>query len=216
MPRPWRMREASLSASQPLGVLLLQLTGQHAVLVGHLLLGVQGLLLLADVIQALVAHDDGVHDVVLVIGVLVLLQHRHADVGQQGHLAGGGVQLSGEDLQESGFTRAVGADNAVAVAPGELQVHVGKQGGPAILQAQVGDSDHGTLLLYVYVKIFQLNNRAYLTITFKKKTGGFSGKSGEISVEKLIFLPICTGGAEKFHAPAAREGHTGSFCLKYE
>ena len=58
---------------------------------GHLLLGVEGLLLLADVIEALVAHDDGVHDVVGVVGVLILLEHRHAGLGQDGDLAGGGL-----------------------------------------------------------------------------------------------------------------------------
>ena len=33
-----------------LGILLLQLAGQHTILVGHLLLGVEGLLLLANVV----------------------------------------------------------------------------------------------------------------------------------------------------------------------
>ena len=134
-----------LPAAQ-LGVLLLQLTGPHAVLVGHLLLGVDGLLLLADVIQALVAHDDRVHDIVGVVGVLVLLQHRHAHIGQDGHLAGGGLQFSGEDLQKGGLAGAVGADDAVAVAPQKLQVHVGKQRGAAVIQAQIGNGDHGNLL----------------------------------------------------------------------
>ena len=70
----------------------------------HLLLGIEGLLLLADVVEALVAHDDGVHDVVGVVGVLILLEHRHAGLGQDGDLAGGGLQLAGEDFQEGGFT----------------------------------------------------------------------------------------------------------------
>ena len=130
------------------GVLLLQLTGPHSVLVGHLLLGVDGLFLPAHLIQALVAHDDGVHDVVGIIGVLVLLQYRHAHVGQDGHGAAGGFQVPGQDLQKGGLASPVGADDAVAVAPGELQVHVRKQGLSAVLQPQIGDGDHSRLAPY--------------------------------------------------------------------
>ena len=138
-----------------LGILLLQLAGQHAVLVGHLLLGVQGLFLLADVIEALVAHDDRVHDVVGVIGVLVLLQHGHAGVGQNGHLAAGGVQVAGQNFQEGGLAGTVGADDAIAVAPQKLQVHMGEQGGAAVAEAQVGDSDHiGVIRSLFYDKAF--------------------------------------------------------------
>ena len=134
-----------LPAAQ-LGVLLLQLAGADAVGLGHLLLGIEGLLLLADVVEALVAHDDGVHDVVGVVGVLILLEHRHAGLGQDGDLAGGGLQLAGEDFQEGGFTRAVGADDAVADALGELEIHVGKEGLAAVGQAQVGNCNHVVLL----------------------------------------------------------------------
>ena len=136
-----------LPASQ-LGVLLLQLAGLDAVLLGHLLLGVEGLLLLTDVVQPLVAHDDGVHDGVLVVGVLVLLEDGHAGVGQDGHLAAGGLQLAGEDLQKGGLARAVGADDAVAVALDELQVHMGEKGLAAVGQAQVRNCDHVALLEY--------------------------------------------------------------------
>jgi hypothetical protein len=61
-----------LPASQ-LGKLLLQLAGQHAVLVGHFLLGVKSVLLFAYLIQAGIAQNDGVHDGIGVVGVLVLL-----------------------------------------------------------------------------------------------------------------------------------------------
>ena len=101
-----------------LGVLLLQLAGQQAVLVGHLLLGVEGVLLLPDVIQPLVPHDHRVHHGIGVVGILILLQHGHTDVGQYGHLPGGGVQLPGQDLQKGGLARAVGPDDAVAVPRG--------------------------------------------------------------------------------------------------
>ena len=130
-----------------LGKLLLQLTGPDAVGLGHLLLLVEGVLLLADVVQALVAHNDGVHDGIGVVGVLVLLEDGHPGLGQDGHLAGGGLQIPGEDFQEGGLAGAVGADDAVAVALGELQVHVGKEGLAAVGQRQVGNSDHVELLI---------------------------------------------------------------------
>ena len=38
-----------------------------------ILLGVEGVLLLANVIEALIAHNGGIHHVVGVVGVLVLL-----------------------------------------------------------------------------------------------------------------------------------------------
>ena len=141
-----------------LGVLLLQLAGPHPVLVGHLLLGVQRLLLLA--------HDDGVHHVIGVVGVLVLLQHGHPGVGQDGHLAGGGLQVPGEDFQESRLSGAVGADDAIAVAPKELQVHMGEQRGAAVIQAQVGNSNHGGLLISNMIQLI-LRFGYYLTISLR-------------------------------------------------
>ena len=136
----------SLPAPQ-LGKLLLKLTGPNAVLLGHILLLVEGVLLLADVIEPLVAHDDRIHDRVGVVGVLILLEHRHAGFGEHRNFTGGGLQIPGENFEESGLARAVGADDAVAVALGKLQVHVGEEGLAAVLQAQVGNCDHGKLLI---------------------------------------------------------------------
>ena len=135
-----------LPAAQ-LGELLLQQAGLDPVLLRHLLFGVERVFLLADLVQTLVAHDDRIHHVVGVVGVLILLQDGHAGVGQDGYLAGGGLQLPGEDLQKGGLARAVGADDAVAVALDELKVHMGKEGLSAVLEAQVGNSDHVLLLI---------------------------------------------------------------------
>ena len=189
-----------LPAAQ-LGVLLLQLAGPHAVLVGHLLLGVDGLLLLADVIQALVAHDDRVHDVVGVVGVLVLLQNRHAHVGQDGHLAGAGLQFPGEDLQKGGLAGAVGADDAVAVAPQKLQVHVGEERGAAVVQAQIGDRDHGKLLFSIQSKNRVVKRRecvqrpsyhipSGLNRGERKKSAAFFHKNSAFLVRKAELWPI--------------------------
>ena len=96
--------------------------------------------------RMMVAHEHRIHDGVGVILVLILLQHGHPGLGQDGDLTGGGFQLTGEDLQKGGFTRAVGADDTVAVALDELQVHMGEQRGAGVIQAQVGNCDHGLLL----------------------------------------------------------------------
>jgi hypothetical protein len=42
-------------------------------------------------------------------------------------LAGGGLQIAGEDAQKRGFAGAVGADDAVAVAGSEFQVNMLKK-----------------------------------------------------------------------------------------
>ena len=129
-----------------LGKFLLQEAGLDAVLLGHFLLGVEGVLLLADVIQSLVAHNDRIHDVVRVIGVLVLLEHRHAGFGEDRHLSRGGLQVPGENFQKGGLARAVGPNDAIAVALDELQVHMGKEGLSAVLQPQIGNGNHIVLL----------------------------------------------------------------------
>ena len=123
-----------------------QVGGAQAVLVGEVGLFVDGVLFLHDVIQVLVAHDDGVHDGVLVVGVLVLLQNGNTLFGVDMDGAVGGLQLAGEDAQEGGLAGTVGADDAVAVAGQELQVHVLEQPLAAKLHAEIVDSDHFKLL----------------------------------------------------------------------
>ena len=70
----------------------------------------------------------------------------YTHLGQNVHGAGGGLQLPGQDFQEGGLAGAIGADDAVAVAPEELQVDIGEQRGAAVLQAQIGNSDHSFYL----------------------------------------------------------------------
>ena len=130
-----------------LGILGLKVGGLDAVLVGEVLLLVEGVHLLADIIKMEVAHQHRVHHGVGVILVLVLLQHRHTGVWQDGYLAGGGVQFPGEDLQKGRLAGPVGPDDAVAVPPVELQIHVGEQRGAAVVQTQIGNCDHSLLLL---------------------------------------------------------------------
>ena len=115
------------------GIFGLEVGGPQTVLVGKVLLFVKGIHLLADLIEVQIAHNHRVHDGVVIVFVLVLLQDGHADVGQNVNLAGGGFQLTGENAQKRGFAGAVGADDAVAVALGKLQIHMGKQRLAAVL-----------------------------------------------------------------------------------
>ena len=125
-----------------LGEFGFQLGGEHPVLIGELLLGVQRFLLLDDLVQARVAEDDGVEHRVVVEGKVILLEHRHTGFGVDRHRAGGRLEIPGQDAQEGRFSRAVCADHAVAVAGGELQIHVGKQILSAEIQADIGYGNH--------------------------------------------------------------------------
>ena len=126
-----------------LGKLRLQLAGPDAVGVGEVLLLVQGVLLLHDVVEVLVAQDDGVQHRVGVVLEVVLLEDAHPVLLGDHHLAGGWLQVPGEDAQKGGLAGAVGADDAVAVAGDEFQVHVLEQGLPGEVQGDVVDCDHG-------------------------------------------------------------------------
>ena len=129
-----------------LGEFSFQISGANAVLIGEIRFFVDGVLFLHHIIKMLVAHDDGVHDGKLVVGVLVLLQNGDPLGGVDGDAAGGGIQVTGEDTQEGGFARTVGTDDAVAVAGQELQVHVLEQPLAAELHSQIADSNHDVLL----------------------------------------------------------------------
>ena len=76
--------------------------------------------MLHDVVQPLIPHDDGVQNGVLVVGVVILLEHRHAGFGVHDDGAGGGLQIPRQNPQKGGFSRSVGADDAIAVPLGEF------------------------------------------------------------------------------------------------
>ena len=120
-----------------LGKLLLQLGGADAVLVGEVLLLIDGVLFLSAVIEALIAHDDRVQHDAVVVQALVLLQDGHALFGRQNHRPARRLQFPGENLDKGGFSGAVGADDAVAVSGGELKVHPAEQHRRAKLHTEV-------------------------------------------------------------------------------
>ena len=119
-----------------------QLAGLHAVFLGKIVLFIEGVFFLHDIVQVLVAHDDSIENRIGVILVLVLLENGQARAGLEKHLAGGRLQLAGENFQKRRLARAVGADDAVAVAGGKLQVDLLKKNTAAKLHGKIGNGNH--------------------------------------------------------------------------
>ena len=92
------------------------------------------------------AHDHGVEDRLLVEGELVLAQHGDALAGADGDLPLVRFHLAGQDLQKGRFAGAVGADQAVAVAGGELDIDVFEDDPLAVSEGHVVGADHDLLL----------------------------------------------------------------------
>ena len=100
-----------------------QLGSALAVRVRKIRLRVQLVLFLHDVVQALIAHDYRVQHRIGIVLELILLQGGQALPRGNRHRAGRGLQLAGQNAQERRFARAVRADNAIAVARHEFQIH---------------------------------------------------------------------------------------------
>ena len=106
----------------------LQLAGLDAVFIGKVFFGVKGVLFLHDLEETGITLDHGIEDDLIIIFVLVLFQEGQSLSLGNGNSAVGGIQLSAEDLKESGLSGAVGTDDAVAVSFGEFDVDIFKQG----------------------------------------------------------------------------------------
>ena len=107
-----------------LGELILQLRHTVPVLIAEVGLGIEGVLLLHDCPEYAMPHQDGVHDGVFVEGVVILAQHGEAFAWAEGDGATGWVEGAADCAQEGGLPCAIGTDDAVTVAGGELEVHV--------------------------------------------------------------------------------------------
>ena len=79
--------------------------------------GEQGLLLGQDLPQLAVAHEGHVEDGVLLVQEVVLAQHPDAGPLGPADLAGAGVRLPREDVEQRRLAGAVGAHQAVALPP---------------------------------------------------------------------------------------------------
>ena len=135
----------------------LQLCCQLPVRLGKILLGVQSILLLHDFIQPGVAHNHRIQHRIGIIGKVILLEHGDPLGFGDDDLPGGRLQIPAENPQEGGLACTVGADDAVAVAVGEFQIHIFKEGIAPELKAYVGNSNHGTSFLRCRRGIFSHN-----------------------------------------------------------
>ena len=116
--------------------------GALAVRLGKIRLCIQLVLFLHNGVQPRAAAQHHIHHGVVFIAEMVLLQHAHAVVRPKGNAAGGGLQFTGQNAQERRLSRAVRADDAVAVAGGKFQVYMLIQRARGKLQAHVGDGQH--------------------------------------------------------------------------
>ena len=121
----------------------LQVAAADAVRLGQLGLGVEQLAFAAQVVEPLVPADNRVEHGLLVVDELVLLEHGDALPRADGHLALIRFLLAGEDAEKGRLAGAVGADQAVAVAMGELDVDVLEDDALAVGQGDVGRLEHG-------------------------------------------------------------------------
>ena len=107
--------------------LILEFRRLDAVLVGKVLLRIEGVLLLHDVIEALISHNDGVQHRELIVLKVVLLQEGETLSRRNRDVAVRGFQLARENFQESGLSRSVRADEAVTISLCKLNVYVLKE-----------------------------------------------------------------------------------------
>jgi hypothetical protein len=125
-----------------LAELVFEVSGAEHVGFGSIGIVVDRLLLLHDAVHLGVAHDHGVEHQFLFVFEVVLLQCGHPFALVDGDMAARGVNLARNDLEQSGFARAIGTDHTVAVAFGEFKIRLIKKYTLAILQGEIGNSDH--------------------------------------------------------------------------
>ena len=125
-----------------LGEFTFQLAGALAVRISEIRFGVELILFLHDLIQALMAHDDRLQHLVAVKLEVVLTQHGHALAGGDDHFARGRLQLTGKHFEERRFARSVCADDAVTVAGGKFDVDVLEERLAAVRKRNILGCDH--------------------------------------------------------------------------
>ena len=100
--------------------LALEFGGLHVVGVGRFRVGVDPVALLHRVPHLRVALHHHVQHALVLVGELVLVELAHPHTGLEHDLARAGLEFAAQDLHQRGLAAAVRADQAVAVAVGEL------------------------------------------------------------------------------------------------
>jgi hypothetical protein len=117
----------------------------HAVIFGHVRQRVNAVPFLFDLPQLTVPHDHGIDHRELLETKLVLVQATDPLIGRDRHVAGAGREAAVEDFHKGGFTAAVGADQAVAVAVTEFDGDIFEQWLGTKLHGDIGGRDHGSI-----------------------------------------------------------------------
>ncbi len=97
------------------------------------------------------AHNDGLQHFKFIKLKVVLLEHREAFARRNVDLAVRGLDFARENFKKRRFSRAVRADEAVAVARGEFYVYVAEKHAAAKAERKVRCTNHtGYLPSFVY------------------------------------------------------------------
>ncbi len=107
-----------------LGEFSLQLRRTDSVLIRKVLLRVDRVLLLHDLVEAAVSHNDSVKHIVVIVFEMVLLQKGDPVTGCHNDAAACRLESSRKNFQEGGLSRSVGSDQPVAVSLREFDVDV--------------------------------------------------------------------------------------------
>src|SRR3954447_14640283 len=88
-------------------------------------------------------HYHGIHDEAILESELILAQLADTLASVHSSVSGSGLEITPEYFHEGGFTRAVRADEAVAVAVTELDGNVFEQGFCPKLHSDIGSGNQG-------------------------------------------------------------------------
>jgi hypothetical protein len=103
-----------------LGELGFEVRGFHVVVVGRLRIGVDPVTLGHGRPHLTMALHHDINDALVLVAELILVQLAHAQAGLQRDLANTLLELAPQDFHQGGLAAAVGPDQAIAVAIGEL------------------------------------------------------------------------------------------------
>ncbi len=104
-----------------------QLAGTDSVFIGKIFFRINCIFFLHNLVQPFISHDNRVHDRIAVIFEMVLLQNGKTLSGRNGDIAVRRFQRAGQNLQKSRFSRAVCANQTIAVSFRKFDVYILKE-----------------------------------------------------------------------------------------